>query len=245
MTHSALIKWNIGEVNFLAPSYFIGETAYVHVKDPDLNLNPEIIDQVELKISSGSDSAGVEVTATETNEASGIFEAAITFTQNSASSGNRLFANPGDVLEAKYRDYTLPRPYSISSDLEITSLSKFESNIPPIERISVLNNYISDSQGNVIQNFQTNNQLQVVGAIQNNQNFRQDFVILMQITEPNGSISSLSWVQGKLEANQVLELSQSWKPTTTGTHVVETFVWDSLKDPLPLSPSSTQPYFVQ
>ena len=74
----------------------------------------------------------------------------ISFTQSSSSSGNRLFANPGDILEAKYRDFTLPRPYSISDDLEITSSVKYASNIPPIERVSIANNFIADRSGNVI-----------------------------------------------------------------------------------------------
>ena len=171
LTHSALIRWNIGEVSFMEPAYFVGDTAKIRVIDPDMNLNPEIIDQVDLKISSHSDAAGIVATATETNEASGIFEAAISFTQSSSSSGNRLFANPGDILEAKYRDFTLPRPYSISDDLEITSSAKFASNIPPIERVSIANNFIADRSGNVINDLKTNDQLQVVGAVQNNQNF--------------------------------------------------------------------------
>ena len=113
LTHSALIRWNIGEVSFMEPAYFVGDTAKIRVIDPDMNLNPEIIDQVDLKITSHSDAAGIVATATETNEASGIFEAAISFTQSSSSSGNRLFANPGDILEAKYRDFTLPDRKSV------------------------------------------------------------------------------------------------------------------------------------
>ena len=47
LTHSALIRWNIGQVSFLEPAYFVGDTARVQVIDPDMNLNPEIIDQVD------------------------------------------------------------------------------------------------------------------------------------------------------------------------------------------------------
>ena len=245
LTHSALIRWNIGEVSFMEPTYFVGDSAKIQVIDPDMNLNPEIIDQVDLKVTSHSDAAGIVATATETNEASGIFEAAISFTQSSSSSGNRLFANPGDILEVKYRDYTLPRPYSISDDLEITSLAKFTSNIPPIERISITNNFIADSSGNVIQELKTNDQIQVVGAIQNNQNFGQGFIFIVQINSPEGTIVSLSWVEGELQSNQILELSQSWTPSKAGEYIIETFVWSSLKDPIPLSPVVRQSYYIQ
>ncbi len=245
LTHSALIRWNIGEVSFMEPAYFVGDTAKIRVIDPDMNLNPEIIDQVDLKITSLSDAAGIVATATETNEASGIFEAAISFTQSSSSSGNRLFANPGDILEAKYRDFTLPRPYSISDDLEITSSAKFASNIPPIERVSIANNFIADRSGNVINDLKTNDQLQVVGAVQNNQNFGQGFIFIVQINSPEGTIVSLSWVEGELQSNQILELSQSWTPSIAGEYIIETFVWNSLKDPIPLSPVVRQSYYVQ
>ena len=245
LTHSALIRWNIGEVSFMEPTYFVGDSAKIQVIDPDMNLNPEIIDQVHLKVTSHSDAAGIVATATETNEASGIFEAAISFTQSSSSSGNRLFANPGDILEAKYRDYTLPRPYSISDDLEITSLAKFVSNIPPIERVSIANNFIADRSGNVINELKTNDQLQVVGAVQNNQNFGQGFIFIVQINSPEGTIVSLSWVEGELQSNQLLELSQSWTPSKAGKYIIETFVWNSLKDPIPLSPVVRQSYYVQ
>src|SRR3989304_3538825 len=85
------------------------------------------------------DVAGILVKAIETSENSGLFEASISFTQSETSSGNRLFAMPDDSLQAKYDDHTLPSPYSISDNLEISSESKFVSNIPPIERISIVN----------------------------------------------------------------------------------------------------------
>ena len=244
LTNSALIRWNIGEVNFQNPTYFVGDDAHIQVIDPDMNINPEIIDKIDLKVTSDSDAAGIVATATETNEASGVFEATISFTQTQTSSGNRLFANPGDVLHAKYTDYTLPRPYSISDDLEITSLSKFASNISPIERISISDNFISDSLGNVLGDLSSNEQVQVVGAIQSNQNFGQDFVFLLQITNPKGTIVSLSWINGRLEPNQYLELSQSWIPQQSGEFVIEIFVWDSLLDPIPLAPTLQKSYFV-
>jgi len=245
LTHSAKISWNIGEVIFNEPNYSLGETAKIQVRDPDMNLNPEGIDQIDLEVTSHSDSAGILVNALETSEDSGLFEATIFFTQNLSSSGNRLFAIPGDSLNAKYEDFTLPTPYSISDNLEITSKSKFVSDISPIDRISIANNFITNSLGNVIHNLTIDEQLQIVGAVKNNQNYEQSFVFIIQITESDGTIASLSWVQGKLEPNQNLELSQSWIPEKTGEHTIEIFVWKSLKDAIPLSPSISQSYLIQ
>ena len=114
LTQSVKVSWNIGNVKFMKPDYAIGETAIIRVVDIDMNLNPEAGDQGEVEVSSDSDGAGILVNVIETSDDSGLFEAAISFTQNQASSGNRLFANPGDSLYVKYDDYTLPSPYSIS-----------------------------------------------------------------------------------------------------------------------------------
>ncbi len=244
LTKSALIRWNIGEVEFDKSSYAIGENSIIRVRDPDMNLNPEGIDQIKVQVLSDSDSAGILVNALETSEDSGLFEASISFTQTQTSSGSRLFALPDDVLQAKYDDSTLPRPYSISDNLEIKSHSKFVSNIPPIDRISIAKNFIANRLGAEIGYLYANEQLQIVGEIQNNQNYKQDFVFILQVVESDGKISSLSWLEGQLNSYQNLELAQSWIPTKPGEYTIETFVWSSLKDPIPLATSLKQSYFV-
>jgi len=245
LTKSVLVNWNIGDVKFMKSEYSIDDTAIVRVIDLDMNINPEGIDQIEINISSDSDAAGIIAKAIETSEDSGIFEASISFTQSQTSSGNRLFVKPDDSLRAKYDDHTLPLPYSISDNLEISSESKFVSSIPPIERISILNNFIADSSGNLIKSPTRNEQLQITGTVHNNQNYEQKFVFIIQIKEPQGSVVSLSWIEGVMSANQNFEVSQSWNPTNAGNYTVETFVWNSLSDSIPLSPLLKQSYFIE
>jgi len=196
-------------------------------------------------IASDSDIAGIRVNAIETDDDSGVFEAAITFSQSSTSSGSRLLAIPGDKLYVKYEDRTLPKPYSISDELGITAESLFESNIPAMKRTVIKKPLVADSAGRVIDKPQANNQLQIVSEILNTQNFGQNFVYLMQITNEKGTVLSLSWIQGMFDANQELELSQSWLPTEAGEYKVETFVWKSLQNPVPISPSISQTFLVQ
>jgi hypothetical protein len=225
--------------------YSIGETATIRVVDLDMNLNPEAIDQFEVEVSSDSDVAGILVNVIETSEDSGMFEASILFTQSQSSSGNRLFAIPDDSIRVKYDDYTLPTPYSISDNLEISSQAKFVSNIPPTDRITIKNNVMTDSSGELILAPKTNDQLQIVGAVHNNQEYEQDFVFIIQIKETDGAIVSLSWIRGQLSPNQDLEVSQSWSPTKSGNYSIETFVWSSLSDPVPLSDILKQDYFIE
>ncbi len=245
LIESVGISWNIGDVRFLKSDYSIGETATIRVVDLDMNLNPEAVDQFEVQVSSDSDVAGILVKVIETSEDSGMFEASISFTQSQSSSGNRLFVVPGDSVRVKYDDYTLPTPYSISDNLEISSQAKFVSNIPSTDRITIKNNVISDSSGELIFAPKANNQLQIVGAVHNNQEYEQDFVFIIQIKETDGTIVSLSWIGGQLSANQDLVVSQSWSPTKSGNYSIETFVWSSLSEPVPLSDILKQVFFIE
>jgi len=244
LIHSAMISWNIGQIIFDKPIFLVGETAKIRVIDPDMNLNPETVDRIEVEISSDSDVAGILVDAIETEDDSGLFEAMVSFTQNSVSSGNRLFAIPGDSIYAKYEDNTLPSPFSIQDDLDIQIESKLESEVPPIQRISVEDVFLADSFGIPIEPT-INEQIQIVGMISNNQNYDQIFVYIIQVRDQDGTVVSLSWIQGELTSNQSLELSQSWTPTRATNYAIETFVWNSLKDQIPLSPNSSLSYFIQ
>ncbi len=244
LTHSAMISWNIGQIIFDKSIFVVGETAKIQVIDPDMNLNPEAIDRIEVEVSSDSDVAGILVDAIETEADSGLFEALVSFTQTSVSSGNRLFAIPNDSIYAKYEDNTLPSPYSIQDDLDIQIESKLESEVPPIQRISVEEVFFADRFGIPIEPI-INEQIQIVGMIRNNQNYDQSFVYIIQIKDQDGVVMSLSWILGELTSNQSLELSQSWTPTEFGNYIIETFVWNSLKDQTTLSPNSSMSYFVQ
>ena len=244
LTTSAMISWNIGEIIFDKPIFLIGDTAKIQVIDPDMNLNPEAVDRIEVEISSDSDMAGIIVNAIETNDDSGLFEAVFSFTQTSVSSGNRLFAMPDDSIYAKYEDNTIPSPYSIQDDLDIQIESKLESEIPPIQRISIGDVLFTDSFG-ILTEPAINETNQIVGRINNNQNYDQSFVYITQIKDELGSVVSLSWIQGELTSNQSLELSQSWVPTEANNYSIETFVWKSLNDQVVLSPNSALSHLIE
>src|SRR3972149_1841484 len=139
----------------------------------------------------------------------------------------------------------LVKAIETSENLEISSESKFVSNIPPIERISIVNSFIADSSGNLISAPTRNEQLQIAGTVHNNQNYEQNFVFIIQIKESEGAVVSLSWIEGQMSANQNFEVSQSWNPVKAGNYTVETFVWTSLSESIPLSPILRQSYFIQ
>ena len=244
LTHSVMISWNVGEIIFDKSIFSVTDIAKIQVIDLDMNLNPETIDRIEVKVSSDSDVAGILVDAIETEDDSGLFEALISFTQTNVSSGNRLFAIPNDSIYAKYEDNTLPSPHSIQDDLDIQIESKLESKVPPIQRISVEDVFFADSLGIPIEPI-INEQTQIMSVVRNNQNYDQPFVFITQIKDQDGVVISLSWILGEITPNQNLELSQSWIPTEFGNYTIETFVWNSLQNQTSLSPNSVMSYLIQ
>ncbi len=241
LTKSVPVQWNVGTIQFSESNYLSNKTATVRVIDPDLNLNPESLDQISIQISSNSDVSGIEVAAVETTETSGVFAATVSFTQNLSSSGNRLYAIPGDTVFAKYDDYTLPRPYSISDNLAVKTSAIIGSSSSALQSLPII---LSDSMGNQISTVSSNDQIQIVGKILNKQNFKQKFVYLFQVKDKDNFVVSVSWIQGEISANQNLDISQSWIPQETGNYTIETYTWNSLTNASPLSPSLSTSVFV-
>ncbi len=126
VTGSALIRWNIGKISWDKPKYRIGDTGVITIVDPDVNLNPKLIDIFHIRIWSDSDAAGVKVIVVETGPATGIFIGDIQFGSNSVDYG-QLKVSLGDSVIATYIDKTLPQPYQLGNELEITDTATIES----------------------------------------------------------------------------------------------------------------------
>ena len=238
LTESFPISWNYGTIKFSQDVFHTNDSVQINVIDSDLNLNPEIIDTVILEIFSDSDNGGIQVVAMETSERSGNFIVTINLSTNT-SSGNRLYAIPGDTIIAKYADHTLPKPFSKSDSQNIETSAIVDYSISPINRIQTSPISLSDGFGNPITSLLSETQIQIVGTIENQINYDQEFIYFFQIKNSDNSIISLSWIQGKLSPNQILDISQSWIPKTSGNYVLETYVWNSLNELIPLSPPNT------
>ena len=235
LIESIPITWNMGVIQFSKDIFLTSDSVEIRVIDHDMNLNPETLDTIAVDVFSDSDSGGIQVIATETSERSGDFIASIALS-TSTSSGNRLYAIPGDSIFAKYDDHTLPKPYSKSDEKSIQTSAIIDHSIPAINRIQTTPISFSDSFGNPLTSYISESQMQIVGTIENQIIFDQEFIYFFQIKNSANSVISLSWIQGKLSPNQILDISQSWIPTKSGNYILETYVWNSLNDLIPLSP---------
>jgi len=237
LVESIPVIWNHGTIKFSKDTFLSNDLIEVRIIDPDLNLNPEMIDTVNIEVFSSSDAGGLSITAIETSERSGNFISTFSLSENT-SNGNQLYAIPGDTIIAKYNDHTLPKPFSKSDSQYVETVANVDYSTSSINRINISPIFLSDGFGNPIASLSPNTQMQIVGTIENQINYDQEFIYFLQIKNSDDVIVSLSWIQGKLSPNQILEVSQSWIPTTEN-YVLETYVWNSLNGLSPLSPSTS------
>jgi len=242
---SALIRWNIGEVQWLEASYPASGTGVVRVIDPDMNLDPEAVDNFDADVWSDSDAGGIDLTVTETNEATGIFEGTVFFTTTNESSGHRLRVAEGDTVTAEYEDNTLPDPYTTADELDITATSLIGTVVPPLERAPAANLRTVDAFGNSLDTVSVDQQVQISADLANGQDREQSFAYLVQIQDGNGVTVSLAWITGSLSAGQSFSPALSWIPTQAGTYTATAFVWESVDNPTALSPPVSTTVTVQ
>ena len=234
---SALIRWNVGEVQWLEASYAATGSGIVRIIDPDMNTNPSAVDNIDdIVVYSETFLGGIELTVTETQEASGIFEGTVEFDPESASQGHRLQVTEGDIVTAEYDDYTLPPPDGEGDSLAISATTLIGSIVPPLERAPASNPAIVDAFGNSLASVSVDQQVQITADLTSGQDRDQDFAYLVQIQNEDGVTIALSWITGTLGAGATFSPSQSWTPDATGSYTATIFVWESVSNPTALSP---------
>ena len=233
---SALIRWNVGEVQWLEASYAATGSGVIRVIDPDMNLNPDAVDNFEIVVFSETFIGGTTVTVTETQASSGIFEGTVEFDPESATQGHRLQVTEGDIVTAEYDDYTLPSPDGKGDNLAISATTLIGSIVPPLERAPASNPAIVDAFGNALASVSVDQQVQITADLTSGQDRDQDFAYLVQIQNEDGVTIALSWITGTLGAGATFSPSQSWTPSETGSYTATIFVWESVSNPTALSP---------
>jgi hypothetical protein len=102
---SANIITYLGLVSFDADSYSVGETATITLDEKDKNLDAEVLDTAQVKVWSDTDTAGFNITLTETDIDSGSFTGTVTFIlEASQPAQNKLQVKSGDLVYVRYQD---------------------------------------------------------------------------------------------------------------------------------------------
>ena len=233
---SATIRWNVGEVQWLEAGYAATGSGVVRVTDPDMNTNPDAVDDIGIVVYSDTFLGGIDLTATETQESSGVFEGVVEFDLYAASQGHRLQVSEGDIVTAAYDDETLPKPDGRGDSLAVTATALIGSAVPPLERVSASNLAMVDASGNTVSSVSAGQQIQITADLTSGQDTDQYTTYLVMVEDGDGVPVHISWISGSLGAGKTFSPSQSWTPDAAGSYVVTVFVWESVTNPTALSP---------
>jgi len=230
----SLIRWNIGEVQWVKPSFSINDQAVVRVIDPDMNLDPYFLDNFTIHVWSDSDEKGINLKVKETSGSSGIFHGKVHLT-DSNSGENSLHVSNGDTITAEYIDKTLPDPYQIGNELTISSMAVIGELLHPLERIELKNPRILDENGHHLTSVSKGQKIQIVCDLTNMTNYDQKFAYIIKIKDLDNIQTGPSWITGIIMKNQSFTSSLSWIPKRSGKHIVTVYVWKSIDNPEPFS----------
>jgi len=103
------------------------------------------------------------------------------------------------------------------------------------EKVSIARSAITDQTNVQLSNVSTGQLVMVQSVVRNNQETTQTFAYIVQIKNSNGIVVKLEAVEGVLPSGKSFTVGVSWTPESVGGYSIETFVWKSLKEPVPLS----------
>ena len=262
LVESAPVGWTRAGVWFDAESYPAdGEgPATVLAAEPDMNLNPEAVDRLPVRVASDSDAAGVVLDLIETGEDTGMFEGRLLVSPGAASGGAGLLrAAPGDEVTATYTDRTLPPPASASDSEDIVAVAGVVPGEPALLRAELSGLSVSGegiSMGRAAAGgaapaaapAAAGTGAAITARIASLVPHSQDFVVVFQVEElgagGRGPAVAVSWVKGSLAPMQAVDVSQSWDPPAHGEgggrdaggrYAVQALAWSSLSSPVPLA----------
>lgn len=230
---SALIRWNIGEIQWLEPSYSRESMGSVRVIDPDMNMNPNEIEEFKIRVWSDSDVKGLWLTVRETGKASGIFDGQVKL--SAKKTDDCLMVQDGDTITAEYKDKTLPDPYTLKDELKITATSIIGSILPPFERISIKNYNLTDEDGVVVKNIEVKQKINISATLIHQQQKSQPFVFLANIKDESGITTQNPFITGLFTTKTGMTLQLPWIPQNPGNYTVNLFVLESITNPDALS----------
>ncbi len=157
---------------------------------------------------------------------------------------------PGE--KARFVFMTHPRAmgfYSIvaDSDKYVTMLKLNDENIIPVyeaprpnmnfpilNAISTSKVQLVDENGKPISDIKAGQMVLLQSIIKNNVNAKQKFISIYQVKDSDGTTVMLFWMSSQIPARESIDTAISWIPEIKSIYTLQVFLWESLKNPVPI-----------
>ncbi len=145
-----------------------------------------------------------------------------------------LRVSPGDTIYAKYWDYSLPRPYTISDQKQIVSTAKVNDLVDVTIPLEVITE-ITDSNGKPLHHCIKGENIKIKTNVLNTKDEVVSAYIITQIKDSDNVIQHLSWSTINITPGKTSDIKSEWTMKNDGPHTFQIFVLDNLVDPNSLS----------
>ena len=90
-----------------------------------------------------------------------------------------------------------------------------------------------------LKDIRVGHEVMIVSEVTNKEERDQHITYIVQVKNDLSNTVFLSWLTRDLYANEAIKFSVTWLPELEGEYTLETFAWDDIKSPTPLSPSQS------
>ncbi|RJX15365.1 hypothetical protein CW703_06435 [Candidatus Bathyarchaeota archaeon] len=237
---SATVKQVTAKLEFDQAGYRYNDTATLTLIDPETNKDPNVIESLEIPITSDTNPAGLRITLTETEPNSGVFVGEVRFVEKEIG-GSALLVRIGDTVKAKFVDET-PAPEDVPGYVPGTPIKAVE--VVATARIGLAMGELPfevsppeflDLEGKPIGKITVGIPVLISSNITNKATFNIDMLYIVQIKDAEGRVVNLNFVEGTVPAKKSYLLSIAWTPEKEGVYKVEVYTWRSWVEPVALS----------
>lgn len=235
---AASTRWNQGRVDFLAPSYAIGDFAAVRVEDPDMSLDPDAAGSFRISVCSDSDRKGIEIDVKETGPSSGVFDGRVALDyKRSSQKDAALLVSNGDTIYSSYTDVTPPSPDGPLQEGRMSStaiISADRTVPPPLERMEIAS--ISAESRKTGRGELAAGEPALIRVAVGGAKRPYAFTVFLQIEDSRGLGPAPLRHPGRINPQQTFECGFRWTPPYSGRFLLTVYLWKGLENPTAFCP---------
>ena len=251
VSKTALYSWREATLEFDKTEYDVSDEIHLTLTDLDNMRWPfDTKKSYPVHVYSDSDLAGIMMDAYLVPSFKGIVQMNgnypiklnLTFDDTSYESSapfgfghGLLRVSPGDTIYAKYWDYSLPRPYTISDQKQIVSTAKVNDLALDVTSTLAVSAEITDSNDKPLHHCIKGENVKIKTNVSNTKDEVVSAYIITQIKDSNNVIQHLSWSTINITPGKTSDINSEWIMKNDGAHTFEIFVLDNLVDPNSLS----------